>query len=49
MREHGNQARNDRLGVVTRVVDGGMWRKSCARPGSQHLGGAVVYGADEDH
>jgi hypothetical protein len=26
-----------------------MWRKSCARPGSQHLGGAVVYGADEDH
>jgi hypothetical protein len=26
-----------------------MWRKSCARPGSQHLRGAVVYGADEDH
>ena len=30
MREHGNQARNDRLGVVTRVVGGGMWRKYCA-------------------
>jgi len=49
MREHGNQARNDWLGVVTRVVGGGMWRKYSARPGSEHVCGAVVCRADEDH
>jgi hypothetical protein len=48
MREHGNPARNDRRGVVTRVVVGGMWREYGASPWSQHLGGADLYRADED-